>query len=128
MNITPLLSGQDAVLNIYRVGYHPDDKKDIPYKSFAIPQEMVNEHNKYDWHTVTLRSNLGFTQFYVDNTDKQIGSVNLNPLGQGGDFIAFPVVGDVGYFVGYRTLSLLLLLNPIRLPCSERSLLLRRRR
>ena len=35
----------------------------------------------------------------VDNTDKQIGSVNLNPLGQGGDFIAFPVVGDVGYFV-----------------------------
>lgn len=33
----------------------------------------------------------------VDNTDKQIGSVNLNPLGQGGDFIAFPVVGDVGY-------------------------------
>ena len=60
---------------------------------------MVNEHNKYDWHTVTLRSNLGFTQFYVDNTDKQIGSVNLNPLGQGGDFIAFPVVGDVGYFV-----------------------------
>lgn len=42
---------------------------------------------------------LGFTQFYVDNTDKQIGSVNLNPLGQGGDFIAFPVVGDVGYFV-----------------------------
>ena len=99
LNITPLLSGQDAVLNIYRVGYHPDDKKDIPYKSFAIPQEMVNEHNKYDWHTVTLRSNLGFTQFYVDNTDKQIGSVNLNPLGQGGDFIAFPVVGDVGYFV-----------------------------
>ena len=99
LNITPLLSGQDAVLNIYRVGYHPDDKKDIPYKSFAIPQEMVNEHNKYDWHTVTLRSNLGFTQFYVDNTDKQIGSVNLNPLGQGGDFVAFPVVGDVGYFV-----------------------------
>ena len=33
----------------------------------------------------------------VDNTDKQIGSVNLNPLGQGGDFIAFPVVGEVGY-------------------------------
>lgn len=99
LDIAPLLSGKKAVLNIYRAGYHPNDKKDVPYKSFAIPQEIINEHNKYDWHTISLRSNLGFTQFYVDNTDKQIGSVNLNPLGQGGDFIAFPMVGDVGYFV-----------------------------
>lgn len=99
LDIAPLLSGKEAVLNIYRAGYHPNDKKEVPYKSFAIPQEIINEHNKYDWHTISLRSNLGFTQFYVDNTDKQIGSVNLNPLGQGGDFIAFPMVGDVGYFV-----------------------------
>lgn len=99
LDIAPLLSGKEAVLNIYRAGYHPNDKKELPYKSFSIPQEIINGHNKYDWHTITLRSNLGFTQFYVDNTDKQIGSVNLNPLGQGGDFIAFPMVGDVGYFV-----------------------------
>lgn len=99
LDIAPLLSGKEATLNIYRAGYHPNDKRDTPYKSFAIPQEIINEHNKYDWHTISLRSNLGFTQFYVDNTDKQIGSVNLNPLGQGGDFIAFPMVGDVGYFV-----------------------------
>lgn len=99
LDIAPLLSGKEAVLNIYRAGYHPNDKRDTPYKSFTIPQEIINEHNKYDWHTISLRSNLGFTQFYVDNTDKQIGSVNLNPLGQGGDFIAFPMVGDVGYFV-----------------------------
>lgn len=99
LDIAPLLSGKEASLNIYRAGYHPNDKRDTPYKSFAIPQEIINEHNKYDWHTISLRSNLGFTQFYVDNTDKQIGSANLNPLGQGGDFIAFPMVGDVGYFV-----------------------------
>lgn len=99
LDIAPLLSGKEAALNIYRAGYHPNDKRDTPYKRFTIPQEIINEHNKYDWHTISLRSNLGFTQFYVDNTDKQIGSVNLNPLGQGGDFIAFPMVGDVGYFV-----------------------------
>ena len=99
LDIAPLFSGKDAVLNIYRAGYHPNDKKDVPYRSFTIPQEIINEHNKHDWHRISLHSNLGFTQFYVDNADKQIGSVNLNPLGQGGDFIAFPVVGDVGYFV-----------------------------
>ncbi len=33
----------------------------------------------------------------------QIGEVNLNPLGQGGDFVAFPVVGDVGYVLEHAT-------------------------
>lgn len=78
-----MLSGKEAVLNVYRAGYHPNDRKDIPYKSFAIPQELVNERNKYGWHKISLRSNLGFTQFYVDNAGKEIGSANLNPLGPG---------------------------------------------
>ncbi len=99
LDIAPLLSGKEAVLNVYRAGYHPNDRKDIPYKSFAIPQELVNERNKYGWHKISLRSNLGFTQFYVDNAGKEIGSANLNPLGRGGDFITFPVAGDMGYFV-----------------------------
>lgn len=29
--------------------------------------------------------------------------MNLNPLGQGGDFVAFPVVGDVGYMLEHAT-------------------------
>ena len=33
----------------------------------------------------------------------EIGEVNLNPLGQGGDFVAFPVVGDVGYVLEHAT-------------------------
>ncbi len=39
-----------------------------------------------------------FTRFYVDNAE-ELGWINLNPLGQGGDFIAFPVVGDIGFDV-----------------------------
>ena len=99
MDIAPLSEGKEARLNIYRTGYHPEDKEDRPYKSFTVPSEMVNEGNKYRAHTISLRSNLGFTQIYMDNASKEIGAFNLNPLGQGGDFIAFPVVGDVGYFV-----------------------------
>ena len=40
-----------------------------------------------------------FTNFYIDNVEKEIGVVNLNPLWRGGDFIAFPVVGVMGFIV-----------------------------
>ncbi len=35
---------------------------------------------------------------FYDDKEGEIGVVNLNPLGRGGDFIAFPVVGDMGLF------------------------------
>lgn len=99
LDIAPLLSGKEAMLNVFRVGYHPNDKKEIPYKSITVPQEIINEDNKYERHSVSLTSELGITRFYINNCKKEIGSVNLNPLGQGGDFIAFPMVGDIGYSV-----------------------------
>lgn len=99
LDIAPLASGGEAVLNVYRVGYHPEDKKDTVYRSFPVPSELISEDNKYAQHTVSLSSDLGFTRFYIDNDKKEIGAVNLNPLGQGGDFIAFPVVGDIGFAV-----------------------------
>ena len=98
LDLDSLTSGKKAMLNVYRVGYHPDDRKDVPFKSFPIPLTLINESNKYDRHTVSLTSDLGFTRFYVDNAE-ELGWINLNPLGQGGDFIAFPVVGDIGFDV-----------------------------
>lgn len=99
LDITPLSSGKEAVLNVYRAGYHPNDRENVPYKSLAVPLEVINKNNKYECHRISLTSELGFTRFYIGNAGKEIGSVNLNPLGRGGDFIAFPVVGDVGYSV-----------------------------
>lgn len=87
---------KEAVMNIYRVGFHPDDKKDVPYYSIPIPLQLVNKENRYEKHTLYLSSDLGFTRFYLDAPATEIGSVNLNPLGRGGDFIAFPMVGDLG--------------------------------
>lgn len=120
LDIAPLTEGKEALLNVYRVGYHPDDKRDTPFKSFPVPQHLINKDNQYARHTISLTSDLGFTRFYInsakgeinhaqagsnqakagaDNAKSEIGSVNLNPLGQGGDFIAFPVVGDLGFAV-----------------------------
>lgn len=90
-----------AELNIYRVGYAPDDKKDLPLKAFSIPSSIINDKNKYGKHTVHLSSVLGDTHIYVDGQAKEnfIGNLNLNPLGKGGDFIAFPMVAEIGFSV-----------------------------
>lgn len=99
LDIAPISIKKEAVLNVYRVGYHPNDKPNIPLVSFFIPQNLIHKDNMYGCHTITLSSDLGFTRFYIDNAEKEIGAINLNPLGQGGDFISFPVVGDMGFTV-----------------------------
>lgn len=97
LDIAPLLSGKDACMNIYRVGFHPEDKKEMPLKTIAIPQSLVNDENKYEKHKIHFTNNLGHTNVYIDG--KEIAYLGVNPLGQGGDFIAFPVVGDIGFCV-----------------------------
>lgn len=101
IDITPLASNENARLNIFRIGYHPEDKEDIPYKSFPISTEIINENNKYAEHFVNFSSVLGYTRIYIseEKIENLIGEVNLNPMGQGGDFIAFPMLGDIGFAV-----------------------------
>ena len=102
IDIAPLLSKPKsaAMLNIYRAGYHPQDRKDVPLKSFAIPLSLVNEHNLYAAHRVSLSSNLGRTRIAINGSGKEhvVADLNLNPLGEGGDFTAFPVVADIGFY------------------------------
>ncbi|MEJ2882300.1 family 78 glycoside hydrolase catalytic domain [Pedobacter sp. GR22-6] len=92
-----------ATLNVYRRGYAPEDRKEKPLKTFLIPSSIINPSTKYHNHRIHLSSNLGDTHIYMDGLEKEnlLGRLNLNPLGQGGDFIAFPVLGDVGYKVPY---------------------------
>jgi alpha-L-rhamnosidase len=96
-DISSLDSQNRAILNIYRVGYHPNDKQEIPFKSFSISDDIVNLGNKYAKHSIGLSSELGLTKIKVNG--HPLGEINLNPLGKGGDFIAFPVVGDIGFSV-----------------------------
>ena len=101
LDISPLETRNSAILNIFRVGYHPKDKKDFPLKSFYISKGIINNENKYDSHTVYISSVLGYTRIYIDGESKEklIGEVNVNPLGNGGDYIAFPIVGEIGFAV-----------------------------
>ncbi|MDD3039244.1 alpha-L-rhamnosidase [Bacteroides sp.] len=97
LDIAPLISGKEAQVNVYRVGYHPADRKEVPLKSLTVPASLINENNKYEKHILSLTSIYGITHLFIDNDQNKIGEVNLNPIGRGGDFITFPVLGDVGY-------------------------------
>ncbi len=96
LDIAPLASGKDALLNVYRVGYHPDDKKNVPFKSYPVPGTLINNQTKYDKHTINIVSSVGNTNIYIDgdHKDNQVGALNLNPVGYNGDYTAFPVLAD----------------------------------
>jgi len=101
LNIAPLNSKKTAQLNVYRKGYSPQDKNDLPIKSFEIPDSIINGLNRYETHTIFLSSVLGDTKIYIDgeNNKNYLGDVNLNPLGKGGDYIAFPAIADIGFYL-----------------------------
>ena len=99
-----------AIFNIYRVGYHPDDRKDVPFKSYTIPLWMINNDNKYDVHRVYAEAVFGLYTIYLNGTDnrhlvttrearsRNQPNVNLNPIGRGHNYISFPMLAEIGFF------------------------------
>ena len=96
LNTSNIANGGYAMLDLYRVGYAKEDHNNIPLKSFEIPTNVVNKNNQYSRHNFELASMDGITEISIDG--KQIvKDFNINPMGKGGDYIAFPIVGDLGY-------------------------------
>ncbi|HEX9957744.1 MAG TPA: alpha-L-rhamnosidase N-terminal domain-containing protein, partial [Fibrella sp.] len=104
-----------AKLNMYRVGYSKTDKVEVPFKSLDIPQQLINNANKYEKHTVLIACNFGLFELFVDGKEEanklkekvdgppsRFGprGINLNPVGSGNNFISFPMVADIGFQVG----------------------------
>ena len=90
-------NGELAHLNICRKGYGDKETGEKRIWSVEIPAGIVNNDNVFGTHRIELSSNLGDTNIKIDG--KHLGRANLNPLGQGGDFIAFPVLGEVGVYL-----------------------------
>ncbi|MCH3994929.1 MAG: glycoside hydrolase family 78 protein [Prevotella sp.] len=111
-----LAIGDSASVEVYRIGYTVKDRADVPFAVFKIPTDLVNKTNQYSKHLFEISSMHGTTCIDVDG--KEVVEVNLNPMGKGGDYISFPVVGDIGYSVAERqkaTFSDIAILN-FRLP------------
>ncbi|MCF8346447.1 MAG: glycoside hydrolase family 78 protein [Bacteroidales bacterium] len=104
-------SNGKAKFNIYRAGYHPDDPKNVPFKSYSIPSSLINSENKYAVHQVYAEAVFGLYSIYVNGTDEKHlvttrevsqrnqPNVNLNPVGRGNNSISFPMLGEIGFAV-----------------------------
>lgn len=99
-----------AKLNIYRVGYHPSDITGKALYSLDIPVTSINEANRYQAHEVRLESVFGSFTVFINGTRLSAGGeqqdrpargggINVNPSGSGGDYIAFPMLADLGFFL-----------------------------
>ena len=89
--------GDSAVLHVYRVGYTQQDRADQPLQSLGVPRSLINEANRKQPHAVEIAANSGRTTLFVDG--EKVGDVLLNPMGNSGDYICFPVLGDMGFEV-----------------------------
>ena len=116
LDISPVDGSRQGLarLNVYRVGYHPDDSPARPLFSIDVPQAIINANNKYEPHDVYLESDFGVVSLYIDGTDaehrltnpeatgRRGGGFNLNPVGRGNNYISFPMVADIGFAAGAR--------------------------
>lgn len=74
-------------IKLYRSGYCPDDDARKPLAVMAVDNfKHVND-------SIEVAVNYGHVEVFVNG--RKVGYKGVNPLGNGGDYIAFPVLGDV---------------------------------
>ncbi len=74
-------------VKLYRSGYSMSDKAEIPIA------EMPVDNFRHATDSVEIAVNYGNVDVFVNG--KKEGGKGLNPLGNGGDYIAFPVLSGV---------------------------------
>lgn len=80
----------DGTIDLYRSGYSPKDNPSKPVASFKTD----NLKTDGSANRIEIRSNYGHTDVLVNN--RKAGYFGLNPIGKGGDYIAFPALCAFG--------------------------------
>ena len=112
-----------AKLHVYRAGYKDTDTPSQPLKTFDVSTEVIHNANKNAKHAIDFRSTFGQIAISIDGNTTfgarpqpapggpqggppgggrggAANSVNLNPVGSGGNFIPFGMLCDIGFSVG----------------------------
>ncbi len=82
------LDATSTRLNVWRIGYTTHGKELL--KSFEL-----GTLDTYAPHIVEAHCCLGSADILLDG--RKLGDVVLNPMGKGGDYIAFPQLAQIGY-------------------------------
>lgn len=103
-----------AKIDIYRVGYEKEDRKDVPFMSITVISEktmepIITEENRYQPHTLKVQVMGNAAYAYVDKirvdsvkrrtfSGEKIAPRQLNPLGFN-DVTTYPRLCQIGYYV-----------------------------
>lgn len=102
-----------AYFNIYRAGYAPDDDAQTPFKRIQLSKDQVNQFNKYNKHTFYFDCVFGIFHIYLNGREEKnkisendevggyfaVQGMNLNPVGRGHDYLNFPILNDIGFWL-----------------------------
>ena len=114
-----------AKLNVYRAGYKDADSPTVPVKTFEIQTKFIDNTNKNSDHTISFKSQFGNIVLLLDGNASFMvvpaatstltpppgvpvevmrrtgggASVNLNPVGSGGNYIPFGMLCEMGFSV-----------------------------
>lgn len=110
-----------ARLNLYRVGYTDKDVASMPVKTYEIKPSVLNDGNKSKPHRFAIHAEYGAFSITIDDSSsffiedpnaKKNNSnpflrntterFNLNPMGEGHDYITFGQLCDIGFSVDSR--------------------------
>lgn len=99
-------------LDIYRVGYAPEDEKDKPFASVLLQDArtgklLINEENREQFHTLCVKVMGNRAQAYFDGVlvdagqqePDRNGARTLNPRGMN-DVLTYPRLNRIGFFAG----------------------------
>lgn len=115
------VSALPAKLEIYRVGYAPEDRKDRPFAQIELPLTCIGEKNRYQFHTLRVevlgnRATAFLDDTQVDGfTSKMIMGTEMPPLQSDGrqlnpaginDVTTYPLLCEIGFAAAPRTQAL----------------------
>ena len=111
------LSGEEAFLDIYRVGYGPGDSADTPFASVPVvnfdgeeKEQIITKENAGHFHSMRIEVDGNNSWTYIDGIltdaellklpygEKRNGRV-LNPRGTN-DVLTYPRLNRIGFFAG----------------------------
>lgn len=87
------LDTKGKCVNVYRTGYTPQDTPGKVFQSLEVADSLLQER------PVKLSVRVSYSELAVSVAGEDIGQIDVGPLGHGGDFIAYPQLADLGYYV-----------------------------
>lgn len=87
------LNAAARCVNVYRTGYTVADTDGVVFKSVSVPDSLIHDG------AYKLEASVALSKVDIALDGHRLASVNVGPLGSGGDYIAYPQLSDVGYMV-----------------------------